>query len=331
MKLLAALGVEFSPVTASTPEAVKEVVFSREAVACDFRVLDLLPNVESVNIPGTSLGGTYNEIEPIQNCKRLKKLVLDRTINSFTIDTVLNHVDLEELTIGFNAREADESWFRRFRRLKNLRTLNIEVDDEKVALLAALADCQQLQSLSIRAGTAYEPMQEDLGFLVNLPKLTGLKVDGNFSSHLLSTLGRQNTLTSLELDLGELNAQGLKHLGASKSLKQLSLDVDKAQLGKGAFQALADVPLESLKIRSKPWSDDDPGIDDTNLPSLAAVESLRSIELIVKRVGPSGLKFLGSLPNLEKVSVNTSDVLTSEDIEQLQADNPKLKIQQSFW
>ena len=174
-------------------------------------------------------------------------------------------------------------------------------------------------------------MQEDLGFLVNLPKLTGLKVDGNFSSHLLSTLGRQNTLTSLELDLGELNAQGLKHLGASKSLKQLSLDVDKAQLGKGAFQALADVPLESLKIRSKPWSDDDPGIDDTNLPSLAAVESLRSIELIVKRVGPSGLKFLGSLPNLEKVSVNTSDVLTSEDIEQLQADNPKLKIQQSFW
>jgi hypothetical protein len=263
------------------------------------RELAGITSLEVLSVGG-SMALVADDFAFLERLPRLKSLELNVTgISDAGLAHLRGLTRLESLDLSHNP--ITDAGLVNLRGLVRLRTLNLaqdhEITDAGLANLAGLPNLEELNLSEIFLSRA--------GRLPNLARLTGLKTlnlsqnevrDEAFDG--FETLSR---LESLDLDCTSIGGEGLRHVGAIKSLRKLGLG-NSHSLQCGWMRHLAGLSnLESLDLSFDEVTDD-------GLRHLENLVGLQSLCLSYTQVTDDGLRHFSRLVNLETLWLNYTKV-----------------------
>jgi len=257
-----------------------------------------LTGLEALFISQSTL--TPRGINYIRNFKQLRAIVMPDYILSKELE-LLGELTLLEY-LNFGGPMVNDEKLSIIGKLTWLTQLSIG-GSEVSAGLAHLKDLKSLRYLSLAALRNLN-LDRDLSYITALTDLEELDLqDAPVNDAGLSHLSKLQKLRWLNLlkrsPSGKITGAGMVHLKNLKSLEELTLPHGASDAGVEQLAA-----LDSLK-KINLWGDD---ITDKSIPVLAQMKSLETLELSSRNVTNAGIEKLAQCPRLKSLSLQNTPI-----------------------
>ncbi len=222
--------------------------------------------------------------------------------------------------------EADFRLLGSFTTIKDLTISGKTITDETLALLTGLTELERLSTDGIQLTddgfkrfAAFQKLKS-LSFFH--PAFRSEKFQGSGLAHL-KALSKLEKLTFAGSTAGDLALEAIGQLTQLKEFRTWHT----AQTQAGNTHLLK-LPLTALRIgqRLPEWGKDAPAsFDESTLATIAQIKTLESLELTETRLTAKIVSHLKSLPNLNKLRIETVDISVA-DVDAIKAALPKCKV-----
>jgi Leucine-rich repeat (LRR) protein len=257
-----------------------------------------LTGMEALFISQSTL--TPRGINYIRNFRQLRALVIPDYIQSKELKQLGELTLLEYLNFG--GPMVNDEKLSIIGKLTSLTQLSIGGSEVGVGL-TNLKNLKSLRYLNLNALRSYN-LDRDLEHIAGLTNLEELDLEdapvndaGLIHLQNLSKLKRLNLLK--RSPSGKITGAGMVHLKNLKSLEELTIPRGASDAGLEQLAA-----LDSLK-KINLWGDD---ITDKSMPVLAQMKSLETLEISSRNITDAGIEKLAQCPRLKSLSLQNTPI-----------------------
>ncbi len=263
-------------------------------------------DLDGVDVAREGFGIADEGLSVLSKLPKLWRLTLTRTnVTDIGIINLRNMKSLRSLSLG-GTKVTDRSLIV-LRRLPRLDTLSLGFDGIRTNITDTgaehLAELKSLRWLRIGGTEITDAGLKDIGQLPNLEFLStrGIKITSEGLAHL-------SGLTLLKsIDGDRFNDQGAAHLEKLTSLERISGDLELTDAGA--------ISLAQLSRLEKMSLDGDGGrITDACLPAITNMKSLNELRFSDCLITDEGLQHLTGLKSLSYVSLTRNEHMTAEGL-----------------
>ncbi|TWT43074.1 Leucine Rich repeats (2 copies) [Thalassoglobus neptunius] len=283
------------------PQLDELILFDNVVTAPEIKYISTLNKLKSLTIgysgSPVSLNGDFSPLLGLKNLETLEICVNNLSHQQLMTLEGMNSLECLWICPANNVFEVTDEFADCLMTFSKLEVLHIDyansLTNDFVKRISSLQRLTHLDIASVRFS------DRALELVATIPNLQSLRIRSpQFTNQGIHFLTESVTIESLDIDSNKVSKDILKSLAAMKQLKKIHLPIN--EMSAIDFKYVSE--LESLEVLSIP----DAHFHDDALVVLSGHRSIR--ELIIDRADltKESLQVFASLPNLEKVSIKSS-------------------------